>query len=271
MGNLPKFRLQQVKPFTAVGVDYAGPILLKPSTTRITVPCQAYICLFVCMSTKALHLELASDLSTETFLMAFSRFISRRGPIQKMHSDCGTNFVGASKLFETVDKFTQSTEHQEKCRSFLTARNICWHFNPPSTPHFGGLWEAGVKSTKTLIHRTIGLHRLKYEELSTILTRIEATLNSRPLSALSPDPLDFDALTPSHFLTLMPSTANVDPSLDNIPTSHYKRWKLILELHNYFWKRWKNEYLQTLGFRVSVTEHGTGNSPVRHRTRDRLK
>jgi len=249
MGNLPKFRLQQIKPFTAVGVDYAGPIMLKPSTTRSTVPCQAYICLFVCMATKALHLELASDLSTETFLMAFSRFISRRGPIQQIHSDCGTNFVGASKLFETVDQFTQSAEHQEKCRSFLTARNISWHFNPPSAPHFGGLWEAGVKSTKTLIHRTIGLHRLKYEELSTLLTRIEATLNSRPLSALSPDPLDFDALTPSHFLTLMPSTANVDPNLDNIPTSHYKRWKLILELQNHFWKRWKNEYLQTLQLR----------------------
>lgn len=106
MGNLPKFRLQQVKPFTAVRVDYAGPIMLKPSTTRSTIPCQVCICLFVCMATKALHLELASDLSTETFLMAFSRFISRRGPIQQMHSDCGTNFVGASKLFETVYKFT---------------------------------------------------------------------------------------------------------------------------------------------------------------------
>lgn len=154
------------------------------------------------MATKALHLVLASDLSTETFLMSFSRFISRRGPIQQMHSDCGTNFVGASKMFETVDKFTQSAEYQKKCRSFLAARNISWHFNPPSAPHFGGLWEAGVKSTKTLIHRTIGLHRLKYKELNTLLTRIEATLNSRPLSALSPDPLDFEALTPSHFLTL---------------------------------------------------------------------
>ncbi|XP_025202896.1 uncharacterized protein LOC112599977 [Melanaphis sacchari] len=253
MGNLPKFRLQQVKPFTAVGVDYAGPIVLKSSPTRRTDSCHAYICLFVCMATKALHLELASDLSTETFLMAFSRFISRRGPIQQMHSDCGTNFVGASKLFETVNKFTQSAEHQKKCRDFLTTRNITWHFNPPSAPHFGGLWEAGVKSTKTLIHRSIGLHRLKYEELSTLLTRIEATLNSRPLSALSPDPLDFDALTPSHFLTLMPSTANVEPNLDNVPTSHYKRWRLISEIHTHFWKRWKNEYLQTLNFGEMVS------------------
>ncbi|KAL4135320.1 hypothetical protein QTP88_006935 [Uroleucon formosanum] len=125
-----------------------------------------------------------------------------------MHSDCGTKFVGASKLFETLDKFTQSTEHQKKCRGFLIAHNITWHFNPPSAIDLGGLWKAGVKSTKTLIHRTIGIHRLKYEELSTLLTSIEVTLNSWSLSALSPSPLDFNALTPSNFLTLMLSTAN---------------------------------------------------------------
>lgn len=129
MGDLPKFRLQQVKPFTITGVDYAGPISLKASSTRRTLPCQAYICLFVCMTTKALHLELASDLSTVTFLMAMCRFISRRGPIEQIHSDCGTNFVGAANLFKTVDEFTHSAEYQEKCQDYLTTRNISWHFN----------------------------------------------------------------------------------------------------------------------------------------------
>ncbi|XP_026816274.1 uncharacterized protein LOC113555881 [Rhopalosiphum maidis] len=155
IGNLPKFRLQQVKPFLVTGVDYAGPISLRTSTTRRTVSCQAYICLFVCMTTKALHLELASDLSTETFLMALCRFISRRGLIQEIHSDCGTNFVGAANLFRTVDEFPQSAEYQDKCRDYLTARNFTWHFNPPSAPHFGGLWEAGVKSVKTLLYRRL--------------------------------------------------------------------------------------------------------------------
>lgn len=160
MGDLPPVRLQHIKSFIASGVDYAGPISLKSSSTRRQSISQAYICLFVCMSTKALHLELASDLSTETFLLAFSRFLSRRGPVQNMHSDCGTNFVGASKIFQTVNQFTQSAEYQQKVQSFLACRNINWHFNPPSAPHFGGLWEAGVKSVKTLLHRTIGNHRL---------------------------------------------------------------------------------------------------------------
>lgn len=140
------------------------------------------------MTTKALHLEVASDLSSETFLMAFCRFISRRGPVEQMHSDCGTNFVGAAKLFQSVDQFTHSKEFQDKCQTYLMSRNISWHFNPPSAPHFGGLWEAGVKSVKTLLYRTLGLQRLKYEELATLLSRIEATLNSRPLGAKSSDP-----------------------------------------------------------------------------------
>lgn len=255
MGNLPKFRLQQVKPFMITGVDYAGPITLKSSPTRRTVPTQAYICLFICMTTKALHLELASDLSTETFLMAFSRFISRRGPVTQMHSDCGTNFVGASKLFQTVDQFTQTKEYQAKCRTYLTSRNISWHFNPPSAPHFGGLWEAGVKSVKTLMYRTIGLQRLTYEELTTLLNRIESTLNSRPLGALSSDPRDFEAITPSHFLTLMSSAANVDPDLDNTPLSRLQRWRLIKDIHAHFWKRWQSEYLQTLQRRPKWFTH----------------
>ncbi|XP_026819454.1 uncharacterized protein LOC113558146 [Rhopalosiphum maidis] len=246
MGNLPKFRLQQVKPFLVTGVDYAGPISLRTSTTRRTVSCQAYIYLFVCMTKKALHLELASDLSTERFLMALCRFISRRGPIQEIHSDCGTNFVGAANLFRTVDEFTQSAEYQDKCRDYLTARNITWHFNPPSASHFGGLWEAGVKSVKTLLYQTLGLQRLKYEELTTLLTRNESTLNSRPLGALSPDPNNFEVLTPSHFLTLMPSTATVDQDLSSIPMSRYQRWRLIKDLHHHFWNHWQTDFLQTL-------------------------
>lgn len=261
MGNLPKFRLQQIKPFIVTGVDYAGPITLKTSTTRRAISCQAYICLFVCMTTKALHLELASDLSTEVFLMAMCRFISRRGPVEQIHSDCGTNFVGAANLFQTVDYFTRSTEYQTKCRDYLTKRNISWHFNPPSAPHFGGLWEAGVKSVKTLLYRTLGLQRLKYEELETLLSRIEATLNSRPLGALSHDPRDFEALTPSHFLTLMPSTAIVEPNLDSVPLSRLQRWRLIKDLHTHFWKRWQCDYLQTLQRRTKWT-HGQENIKV---------
>lgn len=97
--------------------------------------------------------------------MALCWFISRRGPIQEIHSDCGTNFVGAANLFQTIDDFTQPTKYQDKCRDYLTARDITWHFNPPSTPHFGGLWEVEVKSVKILLYWTLGLHRLNYEKI----------------------------------------------------------------------------------------------------------
>jgi len=124
MGDISKCRLQQVKPFMTTGVDYVDPISLKSSKTRRTVPSQAYICLFVCMTTKASHLEVASDLSSETFLMALCRFISRRGLVEQIHSDCGTNFKGAANLLQPVDQFIQSKEYQNQCQAYLTARNI---------------------------------------------------------------------------------------------------------------------------------------------------
>ncbi|XP_025422306.1 uncharacterized protein LOC112692019 [Sipha flava] len=248
MGNLPKYRLQQIKPFHQIGIDYAGPISLKERRSRNSQIKQAYICLFVCMSTRALHIEVASDLTTETFLMVFTRFAARRGTIQAIYSDCGTNFVGASRLFKSVD------EYQNAIINHLATHHIQWHFNPPSAPHFGGLWEAGVKSVKQLLYQSIGNHRLTSEELSTYLTRIEATLNSRPLGAMSNDPADFNVLTPNHFLTLKPSTTIPDPDLSTLPLSKMQRWRLIRDIHQHFWSKWKNDFINTLQQRLKWTK-----------------
>lgn len=180
MAALPKYRVQQIKPFAITGEDYAGPITLKSHVGRKSSSKLAYICLFVCTNTKAVHLELSSDLSTETFLLALTRFTSRRGPVNEIHSDNGTNFVGASRLLNPIQTLTNSQSFQTRVRAHLATSSIKWHFNPPSAPHFGGLWEAGVKSTKSLILRSIGLHKLTAEEFMTLLTQVEATLNSRP-------------------------------------------------------------------------------------------
>lgn len=249
MAALPKYRVQQIKPFAITGVDYAGPITIKSHRGRNSRSELAYICLFVCTNTKAIHLELSSDLSTETFLLALTRFTSRRGPVSEIHSDNGTNFVGASRLLNPIQTLTNSKPFQTRVHSHLATSNIQWHFNPPSSPHFGGLWEAGVKSTKSLILRSIGLHKLVAEEFMTLLTQIEATLNSRPLCALTNDTSNFDALTPSHFLTLEPSTSLPEPNLENVPMSKLNRWRLISDIHKHFWTRWKNEYLTTLQVR----------------------
>lgn len=232
--------------FSSSGVDYAGPILLKGPRGRSSAAIMAYICLFICTATKAYRLELSSSLSTETFLLAFTHFVARRGPIKEIHSACGTNFVGASKLLKPLEELTHLTFFQQRIQTHIAANQISWHFNPPSSTHFGGLWEAGVKSTKALIFQTIGSHRLTCEEMSTLLTQIEATLNSHPLCPLSDDPTDFEALTPSHFLTLELSTSLPEPNLENVPLSKLQRWRLTTDIHRHFWVRWKNEYLSTL-------------------------
>lgn len=205
-----------------------------------------------------LHLELSSDLSTEAFLMAFTRFASCRGPIREVHSDCGTNFIGASRLLNPLQQSTNSQAFQDRVQNQLSTKQISWHFHPPSSPHFGGLWEAGVKSTKTLIIRSIGIHTLTSEKLHTLLAQVEATLNSRPLCALSNDSLNLEALTPGHFLTLESSTALPEPSLRNVPLSKLQRWRLINDLHRHFWTRWTNEYLSSLQLRTKWTDGDKG-------------
>lgn len=234
MGNLPKLRISQLKAFSCVGVDYAGPFSTTPIKRRGIQSTKSYICLFVCFATKALHLELASDLSSEAFLCAFRRFISRRGRCSMIFSDCGTNFVGARKQLFSLFQNAAETE------------NIEWKLHPPSGPHFSGLAEAGVKSVKTHLNRVLGQQVLTYEEFYTVLVQIEALLNSRPISPISSDPNDLSALTPGHFLTLEPISSLPDTDLSSLKLNSLSRWQLLQRLHQDFWSRWHLEYLHTL-------------------------
>ncbi|KAK9879018.1 hypothetical protein WA026_003831 [Henosepilachna vigintioctopunctata] len=234
MGDLPKFRVSGLKPFVNTGVDLAGPISITMNRTRGAKILKAYLALFVCCATKAVHLELLSDLSAECFLMGFRRFLSRRGRCTNVYSDCGTNFIAASKYVKQIMQHASTEE------------NICWHFNPPSSPHMGGIWEANIKSAKSHIIRVIGCQILTYEELNTLVARVEAVLNSRPLCPISTDPNDLSALTPGHFLTLEPLVTLPDPDYTNINLNRLSRWQLIVKLHRDFWNRWSREYLHTL-------------------------
>ena len=159
---------------------------------------KAYLCVFVCLSTKAVHLEVVSDLSTEAFLAAFSRFVSRRGLPALIRSDCGTNFVGSNRHLNEVQRFLGA--HSAQIEEGMTRRGITWLFNPPSAPNFGGIFESAVKAAKTHLKRVIGEQVLTFEELTTVFARIEAVLNSRPLCSLSSEPSEFEVLTPGHFL-----------------------------------------------------------------------
>jgi len=183
------------------------------------------------------------DLTSEAFLAALDRFTARRGVPTDIHSDCGSNFVGASKeLYKLV--------HLPSIQEVLVSKNMCrWHFNPPSAPHFGGIWEAAVRSAKHLMIRTVGNHVLTFEEMSTILCRIEAALNSRPLTELSTDPHDLDCLTPGHFLIGQPLLAIPEEDLTDKCLDLRRRWKLLHQCFQNFWKRWSLEYLHQLQVR----------------------
>ncbi|XP_071057562.1 uncharacterized protein [Onthophagus taurus] len=235
MADLPKYRVSQLKPFSVAGVAFAGPFSVSLNKYRGAKTTKAYIAIFVCSATKALHLELVSDLSTEAFIAALRRFTSRRGRIEMIFSDQGTNFVGANNRLKDLAQLANME------------LGLNWSFNPPSSPHFNGLTEAGVKSVKTHLARVIGDQIMTYEELYTVLTQIEAVLNSRPLQAMSSDRNDFQSLTPGHFLVLEPLNSVVpDPALSGINIGRLTRWQLLQSMVQSFWKRWSGGYLHTL-------------------------
>ncbi|GAB1867788.1 Integrase catalytic domain-containing protein [Camponotus japonicus] len=258
MGNLPQERVTPVRSFLRTGVDYAGPILIRTSKGRGHRANKGFISVFVCLSSKAVHLEVVSDYTAEAFLAAFRRFVSRRGLCREMFSDCGTNFTGASR--ELREMFRASTADGRRIAQAAASDGIRWRFNPPAAPHFGGLWEAAVKSTKHHHRRVIGEATLTFEEMTTLLAQVEACLNSRPLQPLTDDPDDLTALTPGHFLIGAPLLAVPEPSLATERDNTLSRWQLLKKMRDHFWERWSREYLQTLACRPKWQKNETGPS-----------
>ncbi|XP_066585528.1 uncharacterized protein [Prorops nasuta] len=244
MGNLPPARVTPSRAFSSTGLDYAGPFKLRCSKGRGQKSYKGYIALFICFSTKAIHLEAVGDLSSQSFIAAFNRFSSRRGVCQQLYSDNGTNFRGADRELRVL--FRTSSDFYSKIAMELAEKGIKWEFIPPSSPHFGGLWEAGVKATKHHLIRVIGDHALTFEEFATVLAKIEACLNSRPLCPMSGDIEDLEALTPSHFLTGGPSSLIPDIPLQSVPENRLSRFQLLTKMQQHFWKRWSHEYLHYL-------------------------
>lgn len=197
VSDLPDFRINPSSPFTQVGLDYAGPVPIKLSKIRSSVKGKGYFCLFICMSTDAIHLELVTDMTTKTFLNVLRRFTSRRGNPNCIYSDNGTNFVGAENELQQLYKLLINKSLDNSISSFLSKEFIEWKLIPPFAPHCGGIWKSGVKSVKHHLRRNMGNTTLCYEELNTLLIQIEGILK-RPLSPLYDSLDDFGTLTPSH-------------------------------------------------------------------------
>ncbi|XP_015119021.1 uncharacterized protein LOC107042476 [Diachasma alloeum] len=254
MGELPKERVRgDQRPFTVSGVDYAGPIQVRESRRRGRIHIsKGYIAVFVCFATKAVHLELVSDLTTEAYLAALNRFTARRGVCSQLYSDNGTNFVGTSRALSEIFEFltTNETELVER----LAKQRISWSFIPPRSPHFGGLWEAAVKIMKRHLNTVTQGRVMTYEEYYTLLTEIEAILNSRPLTPLTNHPDDLQVLTPAHFLIGESLLQPVSRNLLEMPENRLSRWQLCQKLRQQVWAHWQKEYLQELQKRVKWTD-----------------
>ncbi|XP_046608737.1 uncharacterized protein LOC124299524 [Neodiprion virginianus] len=224
MAPLPAVRTRPSRPFTYTGVDYAGPFWIRCAPGRGQKAYKAYVAIFICMVTRAVHIEIVSSLTSEAFLAAFRRFVARRGLPLFMYSDNGTTFKGADE--ELYQLFCETSAFSEEVAASIAKDGVTWSYIPPRAPHFGGLWETDVRSFK------------KH------LCTIESCLNSRPLSPLSSNPEDLAALTPGHFLIGAALTSVPEPfDQTNESVSPHIRWHLLSLMRNHFWKRWKSEFL----------------------------
>ena len=207
LGQLPADRLKPGHVFDRLGVDYAGPVLIKSGYVRRPIITKAYMCVFVGFAIKAVHLKPVSELTSTAIIATLRRFIARHGKPSVMWSDHGTNFVGAARELKELHDSCNRQGAKDCLSDFCAEEGIGWRFVPEHAPHFGGLWEAAVKSFKHNFRRIVGDVRLTFEELTTTLAQIEACLNSRPLVPLPSREERIEALTPGHFLVGRPLTS----------------------------------------------------------------
>ncbi|KAL0810721.1 hypothetical protein ABMA28_010045 [Loxostege sticticalis] len=241
-GNHPRSRLaHHQRPFTFTGVDYFGPLSVTVGRHHE----KRYVALFTCLTTRAVHLELAADLTADAAIMALRRMIARRGTPTEIYSDNGTNFHGADR------------DLREAVKNEATKRSIIWRYLPASAPFMGGAWERLVRSVKTALSCVLHEQHPREEVLRTLLCEVEYIVNSRPLTHVSTSPEDEEALTPNHFLiggsgrVQSPGTFT---ATDIVSKQHWRRAQLLADQ---FWARWIREYLPELQHRREPQGHGT--------------
>lgn len=242
MADLPVDRVEDSPPFTYCGADCFGPFLVKEGRKEL----KRYGLLITCMASRAIHVEVLDDMSTDAFINGLRCFIALRGPVRHIRSDQGTNFVGAKhELKQSLKELNDS-----KLQSYLSDNNCDFVMNPPSSSHFGGVWERLIRSVRSVLTNVLDRHpgRLDTSSLRTLMYEAMTVVNSRPLAVDGlNDPLGPSPITPNH-LIMMKATVVLPPPGKFSPEDVYarKRWRRVQQLANEFWIRWRSEYLLSL-------------------------
>lgn len=240
---LPSERVSFERPFQHTAVDYTGAIEVKDKQEGLR---KYYICLFTCLATRAVHLELIDSLSAEAFIHCLRRFVARCSVPDKIYSDNGRNFVA-------VSKFLCSLQDYPEVLTFLVDRKIAWYFNVPHAPWQGGVFERMIQTVKSCLHKALHFRTVSARELTTILTEVETIVNNRPMTYLDSELFSGEALTPSHLLYGRKLRLYPNVVVDDIPFAVEANIDVLLKYHNTlssiikkFVRLWETEYLQSL-------------------------
>ena len=244
MAPLPELRTRlSLCAFSQTSVDFGSPFITKQGRGKTRQ--KRYLCLFTCLATRAVHLEMAYSVTTDSFLNAFYRMASRRNIPQDVLSDNGTNFVGGDN--ELRDLVLQLD--QDKIQDSTANRGVRWHFNPPGAPHFSGVHEVMIKAAKKAIYSILADADITDEELFSAIVGAEGLINSRPLTYQSANANDIVPLTPNHFLHGQVGGQFAPDSVDSTDFNPRKWWRRVQELVRHFWNRWLREWLPGLNSR----------------------
>ncbi|XP_067305911.1 uncharacterized protein [Pseudorasbora parva] len=238
MADLPEERMEMTPPFTYCGIDCFGPFYVKEARKEL----KKYGLIFTCMCSRAIHIEMLDDLTTDAFINALRGFIAIRGHVRQLRCDQGTNFVGARGEFMNAMKNMDHEQLKEYGCEFI--------MNFPSSSHMGGVWERQIRTIRSILTAMLdqSAKRLDSTSLRTFLYEVMAIINSRPLTVEHlNDPTSLEPLTPNHIL-MMKSKIISPPPGEFVSQDLYlrKRWRQVQFLANEFWTRWKKEYLLNL-------------------------
>lgn len=243
MANLVEERVTPIEPFTNISLDYCGPFEVKRFSGRCRTLVKVWVSVFICMATRAIHLELAHDLTSGAFIDAFQRYAARRGYCATIISDNAKTFVGAKRQMLEIEEIFRKSSHS----SVFSTRGIEWKFIMPRSPSQGGSHEVAVKLFKHHLWRVMGSNLLSVHELGSLVTRIEGCLNSRPLAIQTDDPNDHVVVTPAQLIrgSSLVVAPPVEPLLENEPiTNHHLR--KVQYWHQSIWRQWQSDYINNL-------------------------